>query len=177
MKKLLAMMLMLLPILLGCNGNRNTATDKTENEESTFATSAKEVLINKLEKRFKKGTKAEKQTIVYEKDSICVIDFDVIYTFASGNTASGRCEFVYYPKHESQGFFIDIEKEPNPINQCKQWMDEAELELSASEKENMGSFDSWMRNWVIIRNLKEYFNSEEFNAKVQEEYENSINSK
>ena len=176
MKKLIAIVMMLLAVVMvGCS-NHNATTDSTEKTESAFVTSAKEVMMNKLEKRFKKGTKAENQTIVYEKDSICVIDFDVVYTFASGNTASGRCEFVYYPKHESQGFFIDIEKEPTAIEQCKQWMDEAEIELSASEKENMGSFDGWMRNWVSIRNLKEYFNSEEFNAKVQEEYEKAINA-
>lgn len=173
MKKLIAIILVLLPTLIGCN-NHDTATNR---EESAFVISAKDALINKLEKKFKKGTKAENQTVIYEKDSICVIDFDVIYTFASGNTASGKCEFVYYPEGELQGFFIDIEKEPTAIDQCKQWMDEAELELSASEKENMGSFDGWMKFWVKLRNTKEYLNSEEFNAKVQEEYENTINSK
>lgn len=159
----------MLPLLVGCS-NHKTTTNKTDKNESAFAANAKEVLINKLEKRFKKRTKVENQTIVYEKDSICIIDFDVVYTFASGNIASWRYEFVYYPDYD---FFIDIEKEPTAIDQCKQWMDEAEIDMSASEKENMGNFDDWMRYWVFVGWMK----SDEINAQIQEEYEKDINAK
>lgn len=171
MKKILTIMLTL-SMLIGCS-NHNTTTNKTDKNESAFATSAKEVLINKLEKKFKKGTKAENQTIVYEKDSICIIGFDMVYTFASGNVVSGRYEFVYSPKLDVQGFFIDIEKEPTAIDQCKQWMDEAEIKMSASEKENLGGFDDWMRYWIFLR----WIDSDEFSDQIQEEYEKEINTK
>lgn len=159
MKKLLAIIMMTLT-MIGC-GNSHETKNKDSNVESTFVVNAKSELLNRLERAFKKGTKAENIEVVYEaqEDSICVIDFVNVYTFASGRTLQGEYEFVYYPKNELGGFFINLEEEKSIIEQSKDWTDELEMNCTPEQRLTLKGWEESLFYVVELRCVKEQVKS------------------
>lgn len=167
MKKLIAIVMMLLSILLvGCGDKQPADALKDSPDdgeplfarESSFVKNAKAALSEQLEYRFKRGTKAEDMKVAYEseKDSICVIDFVNVYPLASGRELRGRYEFVYYPQSELLGgFFINLEDEKSIIEQSKDWLDELEKKSTPEERETLKGWESSLPYVVMIRCVKE----------------------
>lgn len=159
MKKLLAMMLMLLPILVGC-GNKNTNTATLSSIERETLSRVDSILVAASGKR----TKAFNKKILFssEKDSICVIECTIQFNTLSGRSSEGRCEYVYYPKGYGydkincrKDLLIDLASEQSIIEHAKDFADECESDMRPEQRDSAATWQECMSFVVPLRFIRD----------------------